>query len=66
MGGPAANKIPGAACAQLNNGRPTIRWSGTTLEGADDVNGPWSAVIGATKPYPVPTPLVAKRFYRSR
>jgi hypothetical protein len=36
------------------------------LEQADDPAGPWNTISGATKPYQVPTPLGAQKFYRSR
>jgi len=66
MGGPSAGRIPGAACIQAAAGQLVIHWSGKTLQAADDPAGPWSAVAGASEPYPVPTPLGAHRFYRSR
>ena len=66
MGGPGPGKIPGAVCARIETGRPAIRWSGDVLEGADDLTGPWTPVNNATKPYHVPAPLAAKKFYRSR
>jgi hypothetical protein len=65
MGGPTANKIPGAICAAYVGGNVIIQWSGTVLESADTVNGTWTPVVGAAKPYQVPTPLAAKKFYRS-
>jgi hypothetical protein len=66
MGGPQATKIPGAVCAQTSGSTITIRWSGSVLEGADQITGPWNPVPGAAKPYSVPTPLGSRKFYRSR
>jgi hypothetical protein len=65
MGGPTANKIPGAICVSQQGGNVIVHWSGTTLQSADNVTGPWTTVAGAAKPYQVPTPLAAKKFYRS-
>jgi hypothetical protein len=65
MGGPTADKIPGAICASEQGANVIIKWSGTTLQSADSVNGPWTTVAGAAKPYQVPAPLAAKKFYRS-
>jgi len=66
MGGPSAGKIPGAVCAMSMAGSPVIRWSGGELLQADSINGPWTPVTGAAKPYPVATPLGGMKFYRSR
>ncbi|HZO54523.1 MAG TPA: hypothetical protein VFB63_17555 [Bryobacteraceae bacterium] len=66
MGGPQATKIPGAACATATAGNVTIRWSGSVLEAADNITGPWAQVVGAARPYAVPTPLGARKFYRAR
>ena len=65
MGGPQATKIPGAVCAQRSGANVTIRWSGSVLEAADDMSGPWTPVAGASKPYQV-APAGARQFYRSR
>lgn len=66
MGGPKASKIPGAACAVVVGENVVIRWSGTVLESANEVTGTWSQVVGAGKPYQVPTPLAGRKFYRAR
>jgi hypothetical protein len=66
MGAPKTTKIPGAVCATIAGSNVTIRWSGSVLESASDVTGPWGPVAGATQPYHVPTPLGQWRFYRSR
>jgi hypothetical protein len=66
MGGPSAGKIPGAVCAMSDAGSPVIRWSGGELLRADSINGPWTPITGAAKPYPVPPPLGGMKFYRSR
>ncbi|HXG49250.1 MAG TPA: HYR domain-containing protein [Methylomirabilota bacterium] len=43
-----------------------VRWScGGTLQSADNVEGPWTDLPGATSPYCVPA-SEAKRFYRVR
>jgi hypothetical protein len=39
--------------------------SGGTLQGADDLDGPWTDIPGATSPYCVPA-SEARRFYRAR
>jgi hypothetical protein len=66
MGAPQATKIPGAICAQVTGGVISIRWSGSVLEAADDLDGQWDPVLNAAKPYEVPTPLGARKFYRSK
>jgi hypothetical protein len=66
MGGPSAEKIPGAVCVEVEGNNVIIHWSGSILESADQVSGPWNRVINAAKPYVVPTPLLARKFYRSR
>ncbi len=63
---PQATKIPGAICAKFAGGNLTIRWSGSVLEAADETTGPWTPIVGASKPYQVPTPLGGRKFYRSR
>jgi hypothetical protein len=65
MGGPTVNKIPGAICVSEQVGSVIIQWSGSVLQSADNLSGPWTTIAGATKPYQVPTPLGAKKFYRS-
>lgn len=65
MGGPTANKIPGAICVSEQAGNVTIQWSGSVLQSADNLNGPWTTVDGAAKPYQVPVPLGAQKLYRA-
>jgi hypothetical protein len=65
MGGPTANKIPGAICVSQPAGNIIIQWSGSLLQSADSLGGPWTTVVGAARPYQVPAPLGAKKFYRS-
>ncbi len=66
MGGPTVNKIPGALCVSFQGGQVIVHWSGTNLQSADSVNGPWTTIVGAAKPYQVPAPLGAKKFYRAQ
>jgi hypothetical protein len=42
----------------------TLTWPVGTLQQADNVNGPYSDVGGATSPYPVSTAGVARKYYR--
>ena len=43
-----------------------VRWNcGEMLQGADNVNGPWSDIPGATSPHAVPA-SEARKFYRVR
>jgi hypothetical protein len=65
MGGPTVNKVPGAICSSLQGNNVIIKWSGSVLQSADSVTGPWTTNVGAAKPYQVPAPLAAKKFYRS-
>lgn len=65
MGGPTADKIPGPISVSQQGGNIIIRWSGTFLQSADELTGPWTTIAGATQPYQVPAPLDAKKFYRS-
>jgi hypothetical protein len=65
VGGPTAAKIPGAICVSEQGGNVVVQWSGTTLLSADELAGPWTPVAGAAKPYQVPAPLGAKKFYRA-
>jgi hypothetical protein len=66
MGGPQPTKIPGAACAMRSGASLTIKWSGSALESADNITGPWAPVPAAANPYTVPTPLGGRKFYRAR
>jgi hypothetical protein len=66
LGGPSAQKIPGAIRVLHNAGQPIIEWSGgVPLQSADNVTGPWADVPGATSPFTVPSPA-GKKFYRPK
>jgi hypothetical protein len=66
VGGPSASKIPGCIRAAKEGGNVVIRWTGgVPLEGADQLTGPWTTVLGATSPYTVPT-LGAQKYYRPK
>ncbi len=65
MGSPTVNKIPGTICVSEQAGNVIIQWSGNVLQSADSPIGPWTTVVGAAKPYQVPAPLAAKKFYRA-
>ena len=56
LGGPSADKIPGMIKASRSGGGIVIAWTGTTLQSAPTVNGPWSVVSGASHPHTVATP----------
>jgi hypothetical protein len=42
-----------------------IHWSGNALLSADELTGPWTPIVGAARPYQVPAPFDAKKFYRA-
>jgi hypothetical protein len=68
MGGPTASKISGPVgpiSVSQQGGNVIIQWSGNTLLSADAITGPWTPVVGASKPYTVPLPLSTKKFYRA-
>lgn len=60
---------PPAASAVMDiesaDGQVRVMWSAGTLESAPAVNGPWTAVPGATSPYTTP-PSAAAQFYRAK
>ena len=66
LGAPSANKIPGALCVSRQGANVIVNWSGSSLQSADNVNGPWTTILGAPKPYQVPAPLGAQKFYRAQ
>jgi hypothetical protein len=66
LGAPTAGKIPGAICIGRQGANLSIRWSGNALQTANDVTGPWTTIVGATKPFVIPTPLGAKKFFRAQ
>lgn len=56
MGAPTAGKIPGFIKATRAGGNVVIDWTGTVLESAPSVNGPWTTVAGALHPHVVSAP----------
>jgi hypothetical protein len=56
MGAPTANKIPGLITATRSGGSIVINWTGTVLESAPSVNGPWTVIPGAAHPYTITAP----------
>ncbi len=65
LGGATPTKIPGGLAASITGTTISIAWSGAVLESATSLNGPWTPVTGAAKPYTVSAPSAGK-FYRSR
>lgn len=65
LGGPTASKIPGFIQATKTGAAIRIDWTGTVLESASDITGPWSPVTGAAHPYTINSPT-GNRFYRAR
>jgi hypothetical protein len=66
LGAPTAGKIPGAICISAQGSSLSLRWSGNVLQSAEAVAGPWTTISGASKPYQVPTPLGARKFFRAQ
>ncbi len=64
MGSPTANKIPGCIKAVRSGGSVVIDWTGTVLESAPSVTGPWSVVVGAAHPHTVTSPT-GNQFFRA-
>ena len=56
MGSPTAAKIPGLIKATKSGSNIVIEWTGTVLESAPSVTGPWSVVPGAAHPHTIPQP----------
>jgi len=56
MGAPTAGKIPGLIKATTSGGNVVIDWTGSVLESAPSVTGPWTVVPGATHPHTVVAP----------
>jgi hypothetical protein len=56
----------GEAVSTTNSptGRVMITWPEGTLLSSTNVLGPYTQVVGATSPYPVPSPMGPQRFYR--
>lgn len=54
LGAPTAGKIPGFIKATRSGGNVVIDWTGSVLESAPSLNGPWTVVAGAAHPYVVP------------
>jgi hypothetical protein len=66
MGGPTSGKIPGSIKATLTGTDLKIDWTGSVLETAGKVTGPWSVVTGAAHPHMVPSPGGTTGFFRVR
>lgn len=58
-----AQPTGGFSSAKLSGSNFVIAWTGGSLETADAVTGPWTAVNGATSPLTVPV-SGTKKFYR--
>lgn len=58
---------PGMLYISRQNGEVVVEWDGNRiLQVAPTASGPYSDVVGATSPYPVPTPLAAEQYFRLR
>ncbi|NOS71410.1 MAG: hypothetical protein HOP33_15930 [Verrucomicrobia bacterium] len=56
MGAPTAGKIPGLIKATSSGGNVVIDWTGSVLESAPSLTGPWTVVPGAAHPHTVVAP----------
>jgi hypothetical protein len=56
MGAPTAAKIPGLIKATKSGSNIVIDWTGTVLESAPSITGPWTVVPGAAHPHTIPLP----------
>jgi hypothetical protein len=56
LGTPTANKIPGWIQARAAGTGIQVDWTGSVLETAPSLTGPWTEVTGAAHPYIVTTP----------
>jgi hypothetical protein len=56
MGAPTAWKIPGLIKASRSGATIVIDWTGSVLESAPNLNGPWTPVAGAAHPHIVTAP----------
>lgn len=63
LGGATATKIPGYIKATRSGTSVVIEWSGSVLESATSLTGPWTVVSGAAHPYTVTTPS-GNQFFR--
>jgi hypothetical protein len=63
LGGATATKIPGYIKATRSGSSVVIEWSGSVLESATSLTGPWTVVSGAAHPYTVTTPS-GNQFFR--
>jgi hypothetical protein len=61
----APTAVPGFSTVAKNGNNLVLAWSGGTLESADAVTGPWTAVANAASPATIPISGVRK-FYRVR
>jgi hypothetical protein len=57
---------PVSLTVTIDAGNIQVVWQAGVLLEADDVNGQWSPVSGATPPYYKVTPSAARKFYRVR
>lgn len=58
---------PALSVSNAPGGQIIITWSAPktwTLEGADNMAGPWTTLTNATSPYTIPTPTQSQKFYR--
>jgi hypothetical protein len=65
LGAPTAAKIPGAIKASRSGNNIVIDWTGTVLESAPTLTGPWAPVTGAAHPHTVAAPS-GNQFFRVR
>lgn len=65
LGAPTAAKIPGAIQAARSGNNIVIEWTGTVLESAPTLTGPWTTVTGAAHPHTVAAPS-GNQFFRVR
>jgi hypothetical protein len=66
LGAPTAWKIPGLIKAAKSGSNVVIEWTGTVLESAPTINGPWSPIAGAAHPYVVTSPAGNQFFKAAR
>jgi hypothetical protein len=67
MGAPTANKIPGFIKVTTTATGISIEWTGSVLEHASSVTGPWTVISGAKHPQVIPSIAnPTTQFYRVR
>jgi hypothetical protein len=57
--------LPPTITVEVGGGQIQLAWPRGTLQHADEVNGPYFDIPGATSPY-APTPSATRQFYRVR